>query len=105
MPSTNADDDGNRGTGRTTAQMKRAPQRALIVVPNLPFTRYAKDLAFKIGRNDLQFISLESAKRYGWQRTRGLRGRDAVMLDHACWHFMNTTEREEFSELQHAYEW
>lgn len=105
MPSTIADDDGERGTGRTTRQIASAKQGALFVVLNSRMIDYTKLLAFERGRTDLKIVSLETASRHGWERTRGLRGKNAVVLDHACWQQMSRTTRQEFLELQHAYEW
>lgn len=102
MPSTMADDTGARGSGRTTAQIRRAPVGAFIVTPHL---HYSRDLAMREGRADIKFVSLDSAKAHGWSRTRGVRGADMVMLDHACWQFMTRAERAEFFALQSVFEW
>lgn len=105
MPSSIDDDDGDRRSGRTTAQIKRAPPNALMITPNGPHIGVSRHLAVGLGRGDIKFVSLGMAKASGWQRTRGLRGTDAVMLDHACWRFMSQADREEFLELQAAFGW
>jgi len=76
-----------------------------MVTPNARHCDYSRHLAIGLGRLDVQFASLDTITRNGWERTRGLWGTDAVMLDHACWHFMSKAEREEFYHLQAAYGW
>lgn len=102
MPSTMADDFGARGSGRTTAQMRRAPEGALMVTLN---RSYSRQLAMREGRGDIRFVSLDSAKAHGWSCMQGIRGADMVILDHACWQFMTRAERAKFLELQSVFEW
>ena len=102
MPSTIADDIGPRGSGRTTAQIRRAPAGALMITPHIG---YSRDIARRLDRGDIKFVSLDTAKARGWDRTRGIRGSDAVMLDHACWQFMSKAEREYFYQLQNINQW
>ncbi len=68
-----------RGTGRTTKQMKQAPQGALFVWCN-GVTSYARTLAREIGRHDLVIAS-----PYDLESDR-LRGQEfqAVIIDHAA---------------------
>lgn len=105
MTSRPEDDLGLRGSGRTTSQIKRAPRGALIITHTRGHIHYARHIARSIGRHDVQFVSLDTAKERGWQRTRGLFGTDAVILDHACWQFMTRAEKDRFIELQNAYRW
>ena len=69
--------DDERGTGRTTKQMQDAPQGAIFVWCNNRAS-YARELARKIGRADLQIEPrnfLESDRRMGISKP--------VVIDHA----------------------
>lgn len=70
----------DRQTGRTTQQLKNAPQGAIFVWCNA-HTHYPQNLARALGRSDLKI------KPFGWleeRNVRGLRG-TCVILDHATW--------------------
>lgn len=105
MPSLPHDDSGLRATGRTTAQIKSAAKGATYIMPSMRACSYYRDIAADRKRPDIKFIGLESAKVTGWARLRGIRGLGAVVLDHACWNFMEKSEWSEFLEHQAAYGW
>lgn len=75
------DDDGRRGSGRTTRQMQAAPIGSLFVwcTPRLDYPRH---LARQLGRDDLRIVS-PSVLDFGAERLRGWRGAPAIVLDHA----------------------
>lgn len=75
-------DDSQRGNGFTTAQIKRAPLGALYIWPTHASIGYAKDLARKLGRADLEIVS-PSVLDYRGQRLHGRR-LSGIVLDHAC---------------------
>lgn len=68
-----------RGTGRTTAQMKGALRGAVFVWVNHKLS-YPRDLARKIGRDDLEIVSPD------WLDRLGFAGRDLtdIVVDHAA---------------------
>lgn len=70
---------GGRRSGRTTAQLSAAPTDAFFVVANEPCLAYTKSLAKKLGRNDLQIVTV----RYFLSSDRW-RGIDAnkIAFDH-----------------------
>jgi hypothetical protein len=68
-----------RGTGRTTRQIKEAPERAIYVWPVRNSMGYARDLAHRLGRDDLHFVSLETYLRVA------LGFSVPVVIDHATW--------------------
>ena len=71
---------GYRGTGRTTRQMLAAPLKAVYVCVNEQDTRrYARELARKINRGDLELVG-PSWLGDKWEG-RILSG---LVLDHAC---------------------
>lgn len=68
--------DAERQTGRTTKQMEAAPQKAFFVWCNHAFA-YPKDLARKLGRQDLQIV--------GPRDVHYMRGVSVpVVVDHAA---------------------
>ena len=67
-----------RGTGRTTKQMKEAPQNAVFIWGTPGSIGYAVDLARRIGREDLQ-IKTPVWLKDNWQ---GLK-LSGVVVDHA----------------------
>lgn len=75
-------DESQRGCGFTTNQMKLAPLNALYIWPVLGSIDYAKSLANKLGRNDLEIVCSSVFE----QKAYKLRGRTftAIILDHAC---------------------
>lgn len=75
-------DESQRGNGFTTAQMKRAPQGALYIWPVHGSISYAKDLARRLGREDLEIVSPSVLDQRG-ERLRGRR-LSGIVLDHAC---------------------
>ena len=68
-----------RGTGRTTKQMKEAPQNAVFIWGTPGSIEYAVDLARKIGREDLQIKTPVWLK----DQWKGLR-LTGVVVDHAA---------------------
>jgi hypothetical protein len=75
-------DISQRGHGFTTLQMQRAPQGALFIWPAQNSINYARSLAAKLGRGDLEIVP-PSILEGGGVRLRGKRY-SAVVLDHAC---------------------
>lgn len=73
------DEHGERGSGRTTAQMKAAPQNATFVWCNDHFM-YARRLALAAKRPDLRVVPLSEAR---WP-ANSLRGTRAIVIDHAA---------------------
>lgn len=74
-----AHDDEQRGTGRTTEQMKRAPQGAIFFWCN-SHIEYPRSLALSLGRTDLTIepaSALDSPEKF-----RGQQGK-RYLLDHA----------------------
>lgn len=70
----------DRQTGRTTQQLKNAPQGAIFVWCN-SHTYYPQNLARELGRSDIKI------KPFSWleeRNVRGLRGAH-VVIDHATW--------------------
>lgn len=71
----------NRGTGRTTAQMIRAPMKAIYVVQDYRGRAgYYRHLAHHLGRDDLRLESAEALDRP--EKFMGLTV-SAVVVDHA----------------------
>jgi hypothetical protein len=68
-----------RGSGRTTAQMQMAPKGAIYIWCN-GHLDYPKDLARRLGREDLVIVSPYwlTDRRYSGQRLSG------VVIDHAA---------------------
>jgi hypothetical protein len=54
--------DPDRGTGRTTSQIRFAPSNAIYVCKTHAFIRYCSDIAAKVGRKDLRFVCVEQVK-------------------------------------------
>jgi hypothetical protein len=71
--------DEERGTGRTTRQILKAPQGALYIWVNSNLF-YPKMLAHHLGRQDIKFASPRSL------RMRELQGRrrSQIIIDHAA---------------------
>lgn len=85
-----------RGTGTTSQQMLAAPKNAVYVWPHSDFS-YPKELARKLGRDDLKIVGP------GWVNNN-LRGRRdvEVIIDHATelepeqltlWHYFDTLSK------------
>jgi hypothetical protein len=76
-----------RGTGTTTKQMRNAPFGAIYIWVNGD-TSYAKELAQKIGRDDLEIV------RPTWLEYRRWQGRllTAIVCDHALYLDYDTRE-------------
>lgn len=72
------DADPNRGTGRTTRQMRELPQGGIFVVAHAPMRSYARALAQHLGRPDIRVETIYWFKGVGW---RGLRP-TGVAVDH-----------------------
>jgi hypothetical protein len=68
-----------RGTGRTTRQMKHAPIGAIYVVPNHAGIAYFSALARDLRRNDLK---IHTSFVIDEHRLAGLRC--DIVVDHAC---------------------
>jgi hypothetical protein len=47
-----------RGTGRTHQQMLDAPDGTIFVMPNSGMAEYGRKMANKIGRSDIEFVTL-----------------------------------------------
>jgi len=77
-----------RGSGRTSQQIKDAPQRAVFVWPVCGSLQYAKDLARHLGREDLKIVSLYWLEPRHWHACE-LSG---IVLDHASSERMNERE-------------
>ena len=75
-------DESQRGHGFTTLQIQHAPQGALYLWPVFGSLSYARDLAKRLGRDDLR-IESGDILQYRAERIRGLRF-SAIILDHAC---------------------
>lgn len=75
--------NNDRQTGRTSRQMKDAPQGAVYVWCN-NVLRYPKDLANRLGRTDLKVISLDGLEE------AIIGTRNHVVVDH----FANLSERQ-----------
>lgn len=71
--------DGLRQTGRTTKQMQEAPLDAVFVWPHSASLNYARALALRVDRIDLNIISPNDLESPKW------RGRkpSVIVLDHA----------------------
>ena len=87
-----------RGTGKTTKQMKEAPERSIYVWPNQD-RGYAKGLAQTLGRGDLHIKSMYEISR----GTHALRGINSVVLDHAVMNArdIKTIGKESMSNIFH----
>lgn len=70
---------GERGTGRTTSQLKHAPMDAFFVWCS-HYTDYPKMLAEKIGRQDLKIVSPDWLELDHWV---GLKI-SGIVVDHAA---------------------
>lgn len=71
--------DTNRGTGRTTAQMKALPQKGVFVSCNERCVYYDKNLARKINRPDIQIVPPSWITSERWQGCEYT----AIEVDHA----------------------
>ena len=71
--------DPYRGTGRTTNQIKHAPQGAFFVWINAS-TDYPRQLAKQLGRDDLRIVSPNWLVFEQW---RGMR-LSGIIVDHAA---------------------
>lgn len=74
--------DSQRGTGRTTAQMRAAPQGALFIWCN-EHTDYPKRLARQLGRTDLVIEPASVLDSGNYRRLLGRKFSD-IVLDHAA---------------------
>jgi hypothetical protein len=82
-----------RGSGRTTEQLKAAARGAIYVVPKgaIPYTR---NLALHLRRDDIRLFSPEI-----FESARGIRGQrewDLLVLDHAAWDHMTNRQRDTY---------
>jgi len=80
-------DTGDRGTGRTTKQIKEAPQGAIFICPPDAFD-YTRRLVHDLGRTDLR-IERPSFFDGRWH---GLRL--PIVVDHAAPEYMTNRERD-----------
>lgn len=86
----------SRCTGRTTNQILNAPPDAFYICHSQPFCQYAKNLAMKLGRNDLKFFSIHSSI-YNFS----LAG-NQIVIDHYCFECavrFTESELKKFDEL------
>jgi hypothetical protein len=79
--------------GQTTRQMKEAPEGARYIWPS-SFTRYARDLASHLGREDLEIIPAARMNHLGLQHYIGGR-RFVFVIDHAALRELTSQIREE----------
>ena len=86
--------DPNRGTGRTTKQIKEAPLRALFIAPTHHAVNYTKRLARSLGREDLEILS-PSVLQNAAERLHG-RTIDALIYDHALYECLHKAERKNY---------
>lgn len=75
-------DISQRGNGFTSLQMARAPKGSLYIWPVASSLNYARALAAKMDRADLQIVP-PSILEYKGERIKGNRY-PAIVLDHAC---------------------
>lgn len=80
MSRTDFDPPHLRGTGRTTKQMQDAPKGAIYVWVNQHLD-YPRDLARKVGREDLQIVSPMYLDYIDKLAGRTISG---ILLDHAA---------------------
>jgi len=71
--------DGDRGTGRTTAQIRSAPHGAIFVCCHSAAKDYTRRLAKDLGRDDLTIVE-PSWLDHGWMG-KVISG---LVVDHAC---------------------
>jgi len=81
--------DKDRGTGRTTEQMRNAPPDSIYVWCNHHLD-YPKLLARRLDRYDLRIMSPSAALERGGERLLGLHR--YIVLDHALWDHAISTE-------------
>jgi hypothetical protein len=75
-------EDRERGTGRTTEQLKAAPACAIYLWPVQQSVGYVRHLAHQLGRDDLEIRHIRALDEP--QRFQGLR-RLNIVVDHACY--------------------
>jgi len=68
-----------RGTGKTTDQIREAPKGAIFVWCN-DYTGYVRDIAKSLGRDDLKIIGLSQAKNGEYFLGRS----NPIVYDHCC---------------------
>lgn len=90
----------DRGTGRTTRQMKEAPQGATFFWCN-NHAAYARDLALACGRGDLR---IQPASNFSRERIAGLR-KDMVIIDHALLEALPTLSRGDERQARGAFQY
>jgi hypothetical protein len=86
--------DTERGTGRTTKQMKDAPRGAIFISPHHAACYHDKNLAFALGRSDLTIVSPSWLIEHRWI---GLE-LSGIVVDHAA--NLNEIERRELLVAQ-----
>lgn len=86
----------DRGTGRSTRQMKAAKRDAVFVIRHTSSKRYYTDLAKHIGRTDLRIKSIAEFVDRAWAYG-GCRFTD-IVLDHAV--KLTDKQREYLAQLQ-----
>jgi|SRR6056297_997165 len=72
--------DTERNTGRTTKQIKDAPNGAVFVAPSTRLVDYCFSIAKSVGREDVKVVSPQWLENGSW---RGLRFPDVIMDHHA----------------------
>jgi hypothetical protein len=78
MSGSDFDSPNDRGTGRTSEQMRNAPQGAFYVWCN-HHLGYPRTLAERLGRKDLKIVSNSWLNGDSWLGRRGYK----VVIDHA----------------------
>ena len=85
----------DRRSGRTTNQIKEAPEWAIYVWPVQLSISHPKQIAKKLGRTDIKIVSLS------WLKVSNVRGQSSkVILDHATPSFMTNREWDEWGEIK-----
>lgn len=87
------------GSGKTTAQIKSAPQGALFIWHS-PDTGYARRLAAYLGRGDLEF-SGPSVLDGGGRRIHGRR-LSGIVVDHQAYIMLSADQLAALGELRAA---
>lgn len=85
-------DAGERGTGRTTEQMKAAPQGAIFVWCN-GHVSYPRNLSRGIGRGDIRI----ETPSYFENRWHGYCG--PLVVDHATLEYLDKQQRHGYLEM------
>lgn len=72
-----------RGTGRTSRQLRNAPHGALYVALNQADRTHTLHMAREMGRDDLEITTVSTFVFHGYERLFGTKRQ--YVIDHACW--------------------